>query len=408
MAFATGTRIGIYEITSAIGAGGMGEVYRARDTRLKREVALKILPPSVASDRDRIARFEREAELLAALSHPGIANIYGIEAVDGTLALVMELVEGEDLAARIARGRIPLDEALAIARQIADALDAAHERGIIHRDLKPANIKLRADGTVKVLDFGLAKAIGTAGETGKEGGDVTNSPTITSPAMAGIGVILGTAAYMSPEQARGKVVDKRADIWAFGVVFYELLTGRRPFAGGDVSDVLASVLAREPDWSQLPDELPPTVVQYLRRCLHKDAKRRVRDLGDVLLALEGAFLLPPPRPRWDRLMPIAAAAVIAAAATGLVMWTRRPVAAPSTVSRFELVLPPGQELRRAQRSVIAVVRDGGAFAYSTIDGLHLRAIGDLEPRLIPGTAEAAGSQFALGLPFAAPFFSPDG
>ena len=275
--------------------------YRARDTRLKRDVALKILPPSVASDPDRIARFEREAELLAALNHPGIANIYGIEAVDGALALVMELVEGEDLSARIGRGPIPIEEALAIARQIADALDAAHERGIIHRDLKPANIKLRGDGTVKVLDFGLAKAVGTPAETGVDGANLRNSPTLTSPvhlrqgfAEAGteIGVILGTAAYMSPEQARGKVVDKRADVWAFGVVFYEMITGRRPFAGDDVSDVLASVLAREPDWSHLPGDLPPTVARYLRRCLHKDAKRRVRDLGDVLLALEGAFDTP--------------------------------------------------------------------------------------------------------------------
>ena len=420
-----GQSVGPYSIVAKLGEGGMGEVYRARDTRLKRDVALKILPPSVASDPDRIARFEREAELLAALNHPGIANIYGIEAVDGALALVMELVEGEDLSARIGRGPIPIEEALAIARQIADALDAAHERGIIHRDLKPANIKLRADGTVKVLDFGLAKAVGTPGETGVDGANLSNSPTLTSPvrlrqgfgeAGTEIGVILGTAAYMSPEQARGKVVDKRADVWAFGVVFYEMITGRRPFAGDDVSDVLASVLAREPDWSHLPGELPPTVARYLRRCLHKDAKRRVRDLGDVLLALEGAFdtqtstgapVVQARTSIWNRVIPIAAAAMIAAAATGLVMWTRRPVAPPAAVSRFDVIVPPSQEQRGPQRSVVAVAPDGRAFAYTAIDGLHLRSLADLEARLIPGTAEAAGSRFGPGA-FAAPFFSPDG
>src|SRR5262245_33154979 len=228
MALAPGTRIGAYEIASSIGAGGMGEVYRAKDLRLKREVALKVLSPAVAGDRDRLARFQREAELLAALNHPNIAQIHGVEDAAGSLVLVMELVDGEDLAARIARGPIPLDEALPIARQIADALEAAHERGIVHRDLKPANVKVRPDGTVKVLDFGLAKEAAGAGSSSGGAEGLTNSPTITSPAMTAAGVILGTAAYMSPEQARGRPVDRRADVWAFGALLYEMLTGTRP------------------------------------------------------------------------------------------------------------------------------------------------------------------------------------
>jgi len=413
MPLATGARLGPYEILSALGAGGMGEVYRARDIRLKRDVAIKILPSSVAADRERVARFEREAELLAALNHPHIAHIHGVEESGGSLALVMELVEGETLADRIAHGAIPVGEALPIARQIADALEAAHERGIVHRDLKPANIKVRPDGTVKVLDFGLAKAMDMAGGAGSAGGageHLTQSPTITTPAMTHAGMILGTAAYMSPEQARGKPVDRRADIWAFGCVLFEMLTGTRAFGGDDVSDVLASVLAREPDWSRLPADLSPALAQYLQRCLQKDPKRRIRDIGDVLLALDGAFDTPASapapairaRPLLTRVMPIAAAALVAAAATGVVMWNRRPVAAPPPVSRFDVILPPGQELRGAQRSVIAVAPDGRAFAYKASDGLYLRAMGDLEPRLIPGTADRVGSTFF------SPFFSPDG
>jgi serine/threonine protein kinase len=236
-----GTRFGIYEILAAIGAGGMGEVYRARDTKLHRDVALKVLPDAFANDRDRLARFEREAQTLAALNHPCIAHIHGLEDRDGMPALVMEFVDGEDLAQRLARGPIPLDEAMPIARQIAEALEAAHEQGIVHRDLKPANIKLRTDGTVKVLDFGLAKALepATAGRP-----DLTNSPTIMSPAMTQMGVLLGTAAYMAPEQARGRPVDKRADIWAFGCVLYEMLTGRATFARDTTTDTLAAILER--------------------------------------------------------------------------------------------------------------------------------------------------------------------
>src|SRR5688572_6889490 len=275
----------------------MGEVYRATDTNLKRAVAIKVLPASVAADAERLARFQREAEVLASLNHPNIAQIHGLEksapsihsassGQAGTLALVMELIEGPTLADRIAQGAIPLDEALPIANQIADALEAAHERGIIHRDLKPANVKVRPDGTVKVLDFGLAKAMEPAGSSP----DASQSPTITTPAMmTGVGIILGTAAYMSPEQARGRTVDKRADIWAFGCVLYEMLAGRRAFEDEDVSMTLSKVLQREPDFDLLPPSVPARVRQALRVCLRKDPKQRAGDIRDVRLALEGAF-----------------------------------------------------------------------------------------------------------------------
>ena len=269
----------------------MGEVYRARDAKLNRDVALKILPDAFAGDPDRLARFTREAQTLASLNHPNIAHIHGLEESGDVRALVMELVEGEDLAQWIARGAIQLDEALPIATQIAEALEAAHEQGIIHRDLKPANIKVRPDGTVKVLDFGLAKAMEPASAQGASAGQAraSQSPTITTPAMTQAGMILGTAAYMSPEQARGKTLDKRTDIWAFGCVLYEMLTGTRAFAGDDVSDVLASVLAREPDWTRLPSNLSPALGTYIRRCLEKNPKQRIADAQDMRLALEGAF-----------------------------------------------------------------------------------------------------------------------
>ncbi len=283
MALEIGSRLGHYDVTALIGEGGMGQVYQATDTKLKRQVAIKILPEAFAADPDRLARFQREAQVLASLNHPNIAAIYGLEEADATRALVLELVEGPTLEDRIKQGPIPVDEALPIAKQIAEALEAAHEAGVIHRDLKPANIKVRDDGTVKVLDFGLAKALDTTPQ-----GDPSLSPTLTAGATQ-MGVILGTAAYMSPEQARGKPVDKRADIWAFGAVLYEMLTGQRAFAGGDVSEVLASVLAREPDWALLPRDVSPVLGTYLRRCLHKDPKQRVHDIADVRLALEGAF-----------------------------------------------------------------------------------------------------------------------
>ena len=266
LALTPGTRLGPYEIVAPLGSGGMGAVYRARDTKLDRDVAIKVLPDSFANDPDRVARFQREAKTLAALNHPNIAHIHGLEESGGVRALVMELVAGDDLGQRLASGRIPLDEALAIAQQITEALEAAHEQGIVHRDLKPANVKVRPDGMVKVLDFGLAKALEPVSMSGA---DATAFPTITSPAMTGVGVILGTAAYMSPEQAKGRPADKRCDIWAFGCVLYEMLTGARAFAGDEVSDTLAAVLRGEPDWHVLPTETPASIRRLLRRCLEK-------------------------------------------------------------------------------------------------------------------------------------------
>src|SRR6185503_13031961 len=275
MTLSTGTRIGVYEVVAPLGAGGMGEVYRAHDTRLGRDVAIKLLPASVAADPDRLARLEREARLLATLNHPNIAAIYGVEDGGGMTALVLELVEGETLAAALSRQSamrargLGVPDSLAVARQLVDALDAAHERGIVHRDLKPANIAMTPDGVVKVLDFGLAKASG--GESMDEA--LTHSPTAVGPTMQG--VLLGTAAYMSPEQARGKVVDKRTDIWAFGCVLYEMLAGRRAFPGDSVTDALAKILEREPDWSALPAATPAAVRRLIMHCLDKDPKRRL-------------------------------------------------------------------------------------------------------------------------------------
>ena len=400
----SGARLGPYEIVAPLGAGGMGEVYRARDAKLNRDVALKVLPESLAADPDRLARFRREAQVLASLNHPNIGHIYGFEDTGTTHALVLELVEGPTLADRIGQGPIPLAEALPVARQIADALEAAHEQGIIHRDLKPANIKVRPDGTVKVLDFGLAKAMESPGVMGPS---VSQSPTITTPAVTQAGVLLGTAAYMSPEQARGKPVDKRADIWAFGAVLFEMVTGKRAFAGEDVSDVLASVLAREPDWNLLPHGLPPVVRSYIKRCLHKDRKQRIRDIGDVLLALDGAFEAVTAeaahadraaRAGWRRVLPVAAIAVVAGLITGLAAWSRWPSAERRSPTRFEYVLPEPQQLEPTQRPVIAISPDGRSFLYQTTDGLYLRSMSNLEAQLIPGTKERLST----------PFFSPDG
>jgi serine/threonine protein kinase len=282
VALAPGTRLGAYEILTLIGSGGMGEVYRATDTKLHRDVAIKVLPADVAADADRLARFEREAQVLASLNHPNIAHIHGIEDSTGVPALVMELVEGPILADRIAKGPIPLDEALPIAKQIAEALEAAHEQGIIHRDLKPANVKVRPDGTVKVLDFGLAKAFDPAAATAA---NATLSPTL-SVHVTQAGMILGSAAYMSPEQARGKPVDKRADIWAFGCVMFEMVTGTRPFDAGDTTSVLARIIEREPDWRALPPGTPGGLRSFMARCLRKDPAQRLHDIADVRILLD--------------------------------------------------------------------------------------------------------------------------
>jgi serine/threonine protein kinase len=314
-----GRTIGPYQILAELGRGGMGEVYRARDTKLNRDVALKILPEAFADDPDRLMRFTREAQTLASLNHPNIAAIYGIE----DRAIVMELVEGRDLSEVSGGGAeahaLHITDVIPIARQIAAALEAAHEAGIIHRDLKPANTKVKDDGTVKVLDFGLAKALDSGTSGLRDSG--TSSPTMTSPAMTAMGMILGTAAYMAPEQAKGRPVDNRADIWAFGAVLYEMLTGTRAFAGSEVTEVLASVFARDPDWTRLPEGLPPVLGIYLRRCLQKDPKQRIHDIVDMRLALDGAFETPVTevaasavaQPVWRRPMPMAVAASVATA-----------------------------------------------------------------------------------------------
>ena len=280
-----GVRVGHYVIEALLGSGGMGEVYRARDSTLSRSVAIKVLPSPLAGDPDRLSRFRREAQILAALNHPNIAHIHGFEEFDGVATLVMELVDGSTLADAIARHALTLTDALPIARQIVDALDAAHGQGIVHRDLKPANIKIREDGTVKVLDFGLAKALALATPSGTE---AVPSPT-ASVRSTQVGLVFGTAPYMAPEQALGKTVDKRADIWSFGCVLFEMLSGRRAFAGKDISDTLSLVIGRDPDWTALPSNTPAPIVRILRQCLHKDRSRRLADIADARLAIEEAL-----------------------------------------------------------------------------------------------------------------------
>jgi hypothetical protein len=375
-----GTRLGPYEIVSSLGAGGMGEVYRARDTQLDRDVALKILPDSFAADPDRLLRFAREAKTLASLNHPHIAAIYGLEG----RALVMELVEGEDLAARIARGAVPLDEALAIARQIGEALDAAHDAGIIHRDLKPANIRVRPDGAVKVLDFGLAKAIEPAA-----GSDPQASPqsrTLTSPVMTQMGVILGTAAYMSPEQARGRLVDRRADVWAFGVILHEMLTGERLFAADSVGDSIAAVLTREPDWRQVPAQVKP----LLAACLEKDPRRRLRSIGDGLLMLD---MVPATAGRAVRpsLLPWIAGALATGAIVAAALWSgqfrteppraplafQEPAPAGTRLLGAPLVSPDGRSLALLAREASGVTR------------IWTRALSDARARPLDGSEGAS-------------------
>ncbi len=408
MSIAAGTRLGPYEILSPLGAGGMGEVYRARDPRLGREVAVKFLPEEFFQDRERVTRFEREARLLATLANPGIATVHSFEEISGRHILVMELVEGEDLAQRTARGPIPLDEALPIARQIAESLEAAHEKGIVHRDLKPANVKLAPDGKVKVLDFGLAKAFEGDAAAGSSP-SVTHSPTLTARATAA-GVILGTAAYMSPEQARGKAVDKRTDIWAFGCVLFEMLTGRRLFQGEDVSETLASVLRADPDWNALPADTAPAIRRLLRRCLERDPRRRLRHIGDAVIEIDEALLGQPPEDRagaaavavaplraWQRAPALAAGVLVLVGLSGAAAWVLKP--APNVrqpITRFALTLPANQIMTGFIRRAVAVSPDGTRIAYTANDSIYVRDLGGVEARRL--TAESAQDLT----------FSPDG
>ena len=404
MTLPAGARVGPYEIVAPIGAGGMGEVYRARDTRLDRDVAVKILPDLFAKDPERLARFEREAKTLASLNHPNIAQIYGLEASAQITALAMELVDGDDLSALIARGPVPIDEALPIARQIADALAAAHERGIIHRDLKPANIKLRVDGVVKVLDFGLAKAVDAAGRDFGPGSDLMNSPTITSPATQ-FGVILGTAAYMPPEQAKGRAVDRRADVWSFGVVLYEMLTGRRAFGGADVSEVLASVLKDAPSNDALPAATPLAIRRLLRHCLVKDPAGRLDSMAAARIEIDEAMagraedggVARPPRLTPRRAMAAVAAIVILLAAGVAVgsKFTSVPVV-ERPLARFGIPLPQEQTLGSFVRPSLAISADGRRIVYRTNRAIFVRDLNDVEPRQV---TQASG---------AGVWISPDG
>jgi serine/threonine-protein kinase len=421
--FAAGARLGPYEIQSALGAGGMGEVYRARDTRLKRDVAIKVLPEAFAQDPDRLARFQREAELLATLNHPNIAAVYGLEQADpspgsgqaAVTGIVLELVEGETLADQIARGPVAIIDALPIARQIADALEAAHEKGVIHRDLKPANIKITADGKVKVLDFGLAKLTDAAGSGHQAAGSVplTMSPTLSVQATYA-GVILGTAAYMSPEQARGRTVDKRTDVWAFGCVLYEMLTGTRPFGGEDLAETIGAVIHKEPAWATLPAATPVTVRTVLQRCLEKDPKQRIRDIGDVQLALNGAFespaepaaaaAQPATVPRRRIVAAASAALLVGAAVAALATWAlTRPAPAQLQPMRLEVGLGADASLVTDQGAAAILSPDGQILAFiaqKNISGafqLYVRRLDQLQATPLMGTDGARN-----------PFFSPDG
>jgi eukaryotic-like serine/threonine-protein kinase len=406
MALASGTKLGSYEILAAIGAGGMGEVYRARDAKLGRDVAIKVLPASFARDAERMARFEREARLLASLDHPNVASIYGVEDSGETLALVMQLAEGPTLADRIGQGPIPVDEALRIARQIADALEYAHERGVVHRDLKPANIKISRDDSVKILDFGLAKAVqGEASEA-----EIANSPTLTHMATQA-GILLGTAAYMSPEQAKAKPVDRRADIWAFGCVLYEMLTGTMAFHGETVTDTLAAVIRGEPDWSALPANTPARVRVLLQRCLQKDPKQRLRDIGEARISLDevlsgapevssSAGVSPANFSFWRRVLPWAVACVAVLAAIAVTFsYVGRTPAAPIQLVRFEIPVP--QKLTLLSPAEFDLSPDGRQLAFDATgaDGtssIYIRPLDSLQARRLPGTESTDW-----------PFWSPD-
>ena len=407
-----GTTLGPYSVTAKIGEGGMGEVYQARDTKLDRDVALKGLPEAFTADPDRLARFEREAKVLASLNHPNIGSIYGLEEAEGVRALVLELVEGPTLADRIKHGPIAVDEALPIAKQIAEALEAAHEQGVIHRDLKPANIKVKDDGTVKVLDFGLAKAF----QPDASDPSVSASPTISLTAAATqMGMVIGTAAYMSPEQASGKAVDRRADVWAFGVVLYEMLTGTRPFVGDDVSKTLAHVIAIDPDWSTLPMSVPPVFGTFLRGCLEKNPKQRVQAIGDVRLAMEGAFETTVSTPSeaaaepalqvWQRPMPLVLGVLLLVVLSGLAVWSlTRPAVVPADLMRFVIAPPDTAPLSfLGGWRDLAISADGTQVVYKSPNPsgsapqLNLRPIDQVEGAPLRGGEDGVD-----------PFISPDG
>ncbi len=403
MTLTPNTRLGPYEIVAPLGAGGMGEVYRARDTRLDREVAIKVLPEHMARDPERVARFQREAKVLALLNHPNIAAIHGFEEVEGKHFLVMELVEGATMTDRLRDGVLPVEDALTMNRQIAEALEAAHERGIIHRDLKPGNVKITPDGTVKVLDFGLAKAMLTDDRSASE---IAQSPTITAD-YTRPGVVLGTAAYMSPEQARGRPLDKRTDIWSFGIVLYECLSGQKPFEGETATDLVARILEREPDWDALPETTPPNVRTLLQRCLQKDRKKRLRDIGEAWVVLDGALAgdfsvagLAPvrPLPAWRSALPWTLCAVLLAALGILWFWTR-PAKQP--VMRFTLTIPESQALAAARWPMVDISPDGTRIVFvgrnESGRQLYLRHIQQLDATPLANTDDAFN-----------PFFSPDG
>jgi serine/threonine protein kinase len=413
MPITCGTRIGPYEVASLLGVGGMGEVYRSRDSKLGREVALKVLPATVAADPDRLARFGREAKLLASLNHPNIAAIYGLEDSGSAYALVMELVEGPTLADRITSGPMPSDEVLPIAKQICEALEYAHERGIVHRDLKPANIKVTPEGTVKVLDFGLAKAL----ENEDTPADIASSPTMSRLATQA-GMILGTAAYMSPEQARGKSADRRSDIWAFGCVLYEMLTGKMAFRGETVSDTLAAILKDHPDWDQLPSTISARVRVLVERCLQKDPRQRLQAIGDARIAMDevlagapepGPVVQPvanvPKTPAWRRYLPWGVAAALALALL-IALLSLEQAMRPSQNRPvlLSLTLPPDQKLNTANGPAFALSPDGSRLAYVTggsgSDGVNHLFLRDMEKKdavVLEGAGNASS-----------PFFSPDG
>jgi serine/threonine protein kinase len=404
MSLAPGTRLGPYEIGTLIGAGGMGEVYRATDTNLKRSVAIKVLPETLVADAERLARFQREAELLASLNHPHIAQIHGLEKSSDRIGLVMELVEGPTLADRIAQGAIAINEAIAIAQQIADALEAAHEQGIIHRDLKPANIKVRDDGTVKVLDFGLAKvaepAVGTSST-------LSLSPTITTPAMTQVGLILGTAAYMSPEQAKGRAADKRSDVWAFGCVLYEMLSGRRAFDGEDIVDTLGAVTRLDPDWTVLPAGVPLAIRTLIQRCLAKDRRQRIADMSVVSFVMTEKASLEPAQTSTlasgtsgqKRVLPVAAAVVVTAVLVGIGAWSLAPSPPDSRVVKFSLTLPEGQRFPGNSRMLVAISPDGEQLAYIAAQTMYVKGLREFDAHVVSGV-ETEG---VLNL-----VFSPDG